>query len=172
MIRVIVVAFLVAVTACSQPYEPPAQGQRKFAAELAGVRSGSAITLHSAVTSFTTPTASGGADISAARAYGAGPEGWTIAFTASAATVIPGPLAIWDEEDDGAILNAGLLNDGADIIIPSSTVGVEYEVNLGTAKKLQVGPAPTATNLTGSTSTATNGATVTVKARARFEVRS
>lgn len=143
---------------------------------LEGIRSGTPVTLHSAVTQFTTPTGSGGADITAARAnlgaIGAAPEGWDLEFSASAATVITGPLAIYEEKDDGTIDQAGLVNDGADIIIPSAGVGVEFEVNLGTAKKLQIGTAPTAANPTGWTSTPSNGATVTVKIRPRFEVES
>lgn len=177
-LRLLAAAALFALCSCSQPSaQQPAKQlagafQRSNAISLQGIRGGTAITLHSAVTSFATPTGTGGADISSARGYGAGPQGWTIEMTASVATVITGPLAIYDEADDGSIHEAGLLNDGADIIIPSVGIGVEWEVNLGTAKKLQVGTAPTAANPTGWTSTPSGGAAVTVKARPRFEVAS
>ena len=159
------------VAACTQPTLTP----EKKLGSIRGVEYGlaEAITLASAVSTFTTPsTANTGTDVAswATNHNRAAPTSVAISFTASGATVVAGPIAIWETRSDGTVLMAGLLNDGADIIIPGANAGTEYAVNLGTASKLQVAPAPTSTNLTGSTSTATNAATVTVKATPIYEV--
>jgi hypothetical protein len=128
------------------------------------------ITLHSAVTSFVTPTASGGADISKWRRSGAAPQMVTIRFSASTNTDIPGPIGVYGERDDGTISLVGSLNLGADIIIPNSSIGIEYMANVGGFKKIQIGTVATAANLTGFTSTPSNSAQVTVTATPLVEV--
>lgn len=131
---------------------------------------GPAVTLHASATSFTTPIASGGADISGWRRGNCGPSQISLVFTAPAATVITGPLGVYEERDDGTINEGALINDGADIIIPNGTTGKAYVVYMGDAKKLQIGRLPDANNLTGATSTPTNSQAVTVKATPRWEV--
>ena len=120
------------------------------------------VVLNNAAASFPVPTAAGGGgDISGAGwrdAEGFGFEDANIHLAASAATVIPGPLAVYGEKDGGEVGFIGLLNDGQDIHIQSAAVGADFPVpGAGLFKKLLVG------GYTG-TSTPSGGATVTASA--------
>ena len=124
------------------------------------------ITLHNAVSAFTTPTvANTGVDVSRWQTFGAGPSATQLEFSASAACQLAGPLGVYCTMSDGTVIYEGLVGDGANIDIPNAVVSIGIRANIGGAVKLQIAPPATDTNLTGSTCTPTNGATVTVKAR-------
>lgn len=132
---------------------------------------GTAVTLHSAVSSLTTPTTTGGGnDVSGARRGNCGPTSWSLRFRASAPLVINVPMGLFEETDGGEVNQVGLIADGANINIPSAGVGMAFVVEGGTAKRLSVAPAVTDANPTGTTFN-TGGPTLTVEAVPMWEVQ-
>jgi hypothetical protein len=73
-------------------------------------------------------------------AEGFSPESWNIHLAANIGTVIPGPVALYGEKDNGEVGFIGKLNNGEDIRIQSAVVGFDEPVpGAGLFKRLLVG---------------------------------
>lgn len=119
------------------------------------------ITLHNAANNFPVPAAAGiGGDCSRWQTLNknVGPAAVDLQLKGSAGTTLTGPVAVYVEDDTGSPDEVGVLNGGADIVIPNAVVGVRFSVNVGPFKRLAIA-------CKGATTAPSGGATVTVKAR-------
>lgn len=117
------------------------------------------VKLHDAATSFAVPTDNTfGADVTVQRdANGNAPSAEMIRIEGSAATTLTGPVGLYGYlASSSKMYLIGILNNGADIVIPGANTGFAQEIEFATIfDRLSIGP------LTG-TLTPSGGASVTV----------